>query len=161
MGHSLSEVGVTVRTDSTAREDDLGPVDYLVIEFPGARVTSGGFEQLLTLADQGVIDVLDLEFVASDVDGNVRTMELQELGDGDGADLSAWTGASSGLLDDTDLQQIASSLQPGSIAAVVIYENRWIFSVVDAWRREGARLIADGGLSPDELVAALDATEPS
>lgn len=148
-------------TESTAREDDLGPVDFLVIEFPGARVTSGGFEQLLTLADQGVIDVLDLEFVASDVDGNVRTMELQELGDGDGADLSAWTGASSGLLDDTDLQQIASSLQPGSIAAVVIYENRWIFSVVDAWRREGARLIADGGLSPDELVAALDATEPS
>lgn len=148
-------------TESTAREDDLGPVDFLVIEFPGARVTSGGFEQLLTLADQGVIDVLDLEFVASDVDGNVRTMELQELGDVDGADLSAWTGASSGLLDDTDLQQIASALQPGSIAAVVIYENRWIFSVVDAWRREGARLIADGGLSPDELVAALDATEPS
>lgn len=148
-------------TESTAREDDLGPVDFLVIEFPGARVTSGGFEQLLTLADQGVIDVLDLEFVASDVDGNVRTVELQELGDGDGADLSAWMGASSGLLDDTDLQLIASSLQPGSIAAVVIYENRWIFSVVDAWRREGARLIADGGLSPDELVAALDATEPS
>jgi Family of unknown function (DUF6325) len=158
---SLSEGRVTVPAESTSREDDLGPVDFLVIEFPGARVTSGGFEQLLTLADQGVIDVLDLEFVASDVDGNVRTLELQELGDGDGADLSAWTGASSGLLDDTDLRQIASSLQPGSIAAVVIYENRWIFSVVDAWRREGARLIADGGLSPDELVAALDATEPS
>jgi Family of unknown function (DUF6325) len=147
--------------ESTAREDDLGPVDFLVIEFPDARITSGGFEQLLTLADQGVVGVLDLEFVASDVDGNVRKLELHELGDGDGADLSAWTGASSGLLDDTDLQQIASSLRPGSIAAVVIYENRWIFSVVDAWRREGARLIADGGLSPDELVAALDATEPS
>lgn len=146
--------------ESAAREDDLGPVDFLVIEFPDARVTPGGFEQLLALADQGVVGVLDLEFVASDGDGNVRTIELQELGDRGGADLSAWMGASSGLLDGTDLQQIASSLRPGSIAAVIIYENRWIFSVVDAWRREGARLIADGGLSPDELVAALDATEP-
>jgi hypothetical protein len=53
------------------------------------------------------------------------------------------------------------AIQPGSAAAVVVYENRWVFSVVDAWRRAGARLIADGGLSPDELIAALDATEPA
>jgi hypothetical protein len=142
-------------------DDELGPIDFLAVEFPGARVTSAGFEQLLALADRGVISILDMEFVTSDSDGNARKTDLKELNTTGGADLNAWTGASSGLLDDSDLQQIASAIQPGSAAAVVVYENRWVFSVVDAWRRDGARLIADGGLSADELVAALDATEPS
>jgi hypothetical protein len=141
--------------------DELGPIDYLAVEFPGGRITAAGFEQLLALADRGVIDILDMEFVASDSNGNTRKVDVKELGNTGGADLSAWTGASSGLLDDSDLQQIASAIQPGSAAAVVVYENRWVFSVVNAWRREGARLIADGGLSADELVAALDATEPA
>ena len=52
-------------------------------------------------------------------------------------------------------------MQPGSVAAVVIYENRWVLGLVDAWRRDGARLIADGGISASDIVAALDATEPS
>ena len=141
--------------------DELGPIDFLAVEFPGGRITAAGFEQLLTLADRGVIDILDMEFVVSDGDGNARKVDVKDLDTPGGVDLSAWAGASSGLLDDSDLQQIASAIQPGSAAAVVVYENRWVFSVVNAWRRDGARLIADGGLSPDELVAALDATEPA
>ena len=141
--------------------DELGPIDFLAVEFPGGRITAAGFEQLLTLADRGVIDILDMEFVVSDGDGNARKVDVKELDNPGGANLSAWAGASSGLLDDSDLQQIASAIQPGSVAVVVVYENRWVFSVVNAWRRDGARLIADGGLSPDDLVAALDATEPS
>jgi hypothetical protein len=137
-------------------DDELGPVDFLAAEFPGAHIPPGGFEQLLALADAGVIRILDVEFVASG-----RQVDVRELSNPGGADLSAWAGASSGLLDDSDLQQIAAAIRPGSLAAVIVYENRWVFGVVDAWRREGARLIADGGLSPDELVAALDATEPS
>ena len=141
--------------------DELGPIDFLAVEFPGGRITAAGFEQLLTLADRGVIDILDMEFVVSDGDGNARKVDVKELDNPGGANLSAWAGASSGLLDDSDLQQIASAIQPGSVAVVVVYENRWVFSVVNAWRRDGARLIADGGLSPDDLVAALDATEPA
>jgi hypothetical protein len=142
-------------------DDELGPVDFLAVEFPGGRVTSGGFEQLLALADAGVIAILDMEFIASDAGGQVRKVDVAELTAQGGADLSAWAGASSGLLDDSDLAQIAAEIAPGSVAAVVVYENRWVFSVMDAWRREGARLVADGGLSPEELVAALDATEPA
>jgi len=152
---------MSAATESGPDDDELGPIDFLVVEFPGARITTGGFERLLALADGGVIGILDVEFVASNGDGNARKVDVQELGNLGGADLGAWTGASSGLLDDSDLQQIAAAIRPGSIAAVVVYENRWVFSVVDAWRREGASLIADGGLSADELVAALDATEPS
>jgi hypothetical protein len=152
---------MSAATESGPDGDELGPIDFLVVEFPGARITTGGFERLLALADGGVIGILDVEFVASNGDGNARKVDVQELGNLGGADLGAWTGASSGLLDDSDLQQIAAAIRPGSVAAVVVYENRWVFSVVDAWRREGASLIADGGLSADELVAALDATEPS
>jgi hypothetical protein len=152
---------MSAATERGPDDDELGPIDFLAVEFPGARITSAGFERLLALADRDVIRILDMEFVASDSDGNARKADLKELNITGGADLSAWTGASSGLLDDSDLQQIASVIQPGSAAAVVVYENRWVFSVVDAWRRDGARLIADGGLSADELVAALDATEPS
>jgi hypothetical protein len=140
-------------------DDELGPVDFLAVEFPGGRVTSGGFAQLLALADAHVIAILDMEFIASDADGQVHKVDAAELTTQGGVDLSAWAGASSGLLDDSDLAQIAAEIAPGSVAAVVVYENRWVFSVVDAWRREGARLVADGGLSPDELLAALDATE--
>ena len=152
---------MSAATESGPDDDELGPIDFLAVEFPGARITTGGFERLLALADGGVIGILDVEFVASNGDGNARKVDVQELSNLGGADLGAWTGASSGLLDDSDLQQIAAAIRPGSIAAVVVYENRWVFSVVDAWRREGASLIADGGLSADELVAALDATEPS
>ena len=152
---------MSAMTEPGSGDDELGPVDFLAVEFPGGRITAAGFEQLLTLADRGVIDILDMEFVASDSNGNARKVDVKELDNTGGADLSAWTGASSGLLDDGDLQQIASAIQPGSVAAVVVYENRWVFSVVNAWRREGARLIADGGLSADDLVAALDATEPA
>ncbi len=141
-------------------EDELGPVDYLAVEFPGGHIAAAGFEQLLSLADQGSIRILDAEFVVKDPGGKIRRAEISELG-GSGADLTAWAGASSGLLDEADLGQLAAAIAPGSAAAVVVYENRWILSLADVWRRDGARLIADGGISADDLVAALDATERS
>ena len=152
---------MSAASESGPDDDELGPIDFLAVEFPGARITAGGFDQLLALTDAGVIAILDMEFIASDGNGGARKVDVAELSNTSGADLSAWTGASSGLLDDSDLNQIAATIAPGSVAAVVVYENRWVFSVVDAWRREGARLVADGGLSPEELIAALDATEPA
>ena len=148
-------------TESAPDDDELGPIDFLAVEFPGARITSAGFEQLLALADGGVIGILDMEFVARDGDGNARKVGPAELTNPGGTDLSAWAGASSGLLDESDVGEISAVMQPGSVAVVVIYENRWVLGLVDAWRRDGARLIADGGLSADDIVAALDATEPS
>ena len=141
--------------------DELGPIDFIAIEFPGARITAPGFEQLLSLADQGVIDILDVEFITKDDAGNVGKADVGELHHPGGIDLSVWTGASSGLLDRTDIEEIAAAMQPGSVAAVIVYENRWVLGLVNAWRRDGARLLADGGISADDVVAALDATEPS
>ncbi|MBV9920165.1 MAG: DUF1269 domain-containing protein [Pseudonocardia sp.] len=152
---------MTARIQSGSDDDQLGPIDFVAIEFPDGRLGGTGFEQLLSLASQGVVDVLDMEFITKDVDGKSKTVELWEFAVPDGVDLSAWAGASSGLLDDSDVDEISVAMQPGSVAVVVIYENRWALGLVNAWQREGARLIANGGLSADEVVAALDATESS
>jgi hypothetical protein len=142
-------------------DDELGPVDYLAVEFPGGRISGSGFEELLSLARQGTIRILDAEFIIKDSAGNARKAEAAELGGTASTDISAWAGASSGLLDDADVSHVSAAIQPGAAAAVIVYENRWILSLADAWRREGARLIEDGGIPADDLVAALDATERS
>jgi Family of unknown function (DUF6325) len=113
------------------------------------------------LADQGVVDILDMEFITKDADGKSKKVDVWEFAVPDGVDLSAWAGASSGLLDDSDVGEISSAMQPGSVAVVVIYENLWALGLVDAWRRDGARMIASGGLSAADIVAALDAAESS
>ncbi|HTQ94835.1 MAG TPA: DUF6325 family protein [Streptosporangiaceae bacterium] len=140
--------------------DELAPVDFLAIEFPDGRLTAPGFEQLLSLADQGVIEILDMEFIVKGADGQSKKVDVWEFAVPAGVDLTAWAGASSGLLDDSDVDEISAAMQPGSVAVVVIYENRWVLGLVDSWRRDGARLIAEGGVSAADIVAALDATEP-
>ena len=126
----------------------------------GASARSG-FEELLSLARQGTIRILDAEFIIKDAAGNARKADAAELGGSAGTDISAWAGASSGLLDDADVSHVSAAIQPGAAAAVIVYENRWILGLADAWRRDGARLIEDGGIPADDLVAALDATERS
>ena len=141
--------------------DELGPIDFLAIEFPGQHIRAAGFEHLLSLVDQGVIDILDLEFITKDSLGNASKVDVDKLANPDGVDLSAWAGASSGLLDRSDVDQIAAAIQPGSVAAVIVYENRWVLSLVNTWRLDGARFIADGGISASDVVAALDSAELS
>jgi Family of unknown function (DUF6325) len=142
-------------------EDKLGPVDFLAIEFPGGRLTSPGFEQLLNLADQGVVDILDMEFITKDAGGQSKKIDVWDFAVPEGVDLSPWAGASSGLLDASDVAEISDAMQPGSVAVVVIYENLWALGLANAWRRDGARLIASGGLSAADLLAALVAAESS
>jgi len=150
-----------MRSDTPPDDDELGPIDFIVVEFPDGHIGAPGFEQLLSLASQGTIRILDVEFVAKDAAGASRRVETSELGNADGIDLSVWAGASCGLLDQADVALIDAAIEPGAIAAVIVYENRWILGLADAWRREGARLIADGGVPADDLVAALDASERS
>jgi hypothetical protein len=142
------------------REDELAPIDYLVVEFPDGRIGSEGFGALLDLADRCVIRILDVEFVAKVGDGAATRIPVTALPPTDGLDLSIWDGASSGLFDDDDIAEIGARVSPDSLAVVVVYENLWVLGLVGAWRRQGARLIADSGLGVDELIAALDATEP-
>ncbi|MGB9375607.1 MAG: DUF6325 family protein [Jiangellales bacterium] len=138
--------------------DALGPVDFVVVEFPDGTPAPGGFERLLALADQGVISILDVEFLRRDGDA-VRTVAVSELPAAASVDLSVWDGASSGLLDDDDLAMVAEQMSDGAVAVAVVFENRWVLGVVGAWTDAGARLLLDGGVPASDLLAALDAAE--
>ena len=142
-------------------EDELGPVYFLAVEFPDGRIGAADLAELLSLVSQGTIRILDAEFIVKDAAGKARKADAAELGDPDGTGIGAWSGASSGLLDDADVEHISAAIGPGAAAAVIVYENRWILRLADSWRRSGARLIEDGGIPVDDLVAALDATERS
>jgi hypothetical protein len=139
--------------------DALGPISYLIVEFPGNKMTGEGFVALMDLVERGVIRILDLMFMTRDTDGSMRALELQDI-DHDGQfDLAVFAGASSGLLSDSDLFEAASVIEPGSAAGILIFENRWATPFIQGLRRGKAELVAAGYIPQSDLVAALDAAE--
>ncbi|MEV0962440.1 MULTISPECIES: DUF6325 family protein [unclassified Streptomyces] len=139
--------------------EEMGPVDYLVVEFPGNRMTGEGFPLLVDLVDRRIIRILDLLFVRKDTDGTVTALELADM-DGDGTlDLAVFEGASSGLLGQDDLEEAAAAVEPGNSAAVLVYENTWAAPLARAMRRSGAQLVAGGRIPVQQLLAALDEVE--
>lgn len=142
-----------------ADDEPMGPVSYLVVEFPGNRMTGEGLQILADLVDQGVIRVLDLLFVGRTSDGSLGIVEIQDL-DHDGEfDLTLFEGVSSGLLDESDVADAASVVEPGSSAAILLFENRWARAFTQALRRGGAELVAAGYVPADAMAASLDAVE--
>ncbi|MFF4230662.1 DUF6325 family protein [Streptomyces sp. NPDC001820] len=135
----------------------MGPVDYLVVEFPGNRMTGEGFPLLVDLVDRGIIRILDLLFVRKDEDGSVAALELTELGDE--VDLTVFEGASSGLLGQDDIDEAGAALEPGNSAGILVYENLWATPFAQAMRRSGAQLVAGGRIPVQALLASLDAVE--
>ncbi|GHI85903.1 DUF6325 family protein [Streptomyces xanthophaeus] len=140
--------------------EDMGPVDYLVVEFPGNRMTGEAFPLLIDLVDKGLIRLLDLRFVRKDADGTVTALELTALGDdADALGLTVFDGVSSELLDQDDLDDAGNALQPGSAAAILVYENRWAAPFARALRRSGAQMVASGRIPVQAILASLDAEE--
>ncbi|WP_329390410.1 DUF6325 family protein [Streptomyces sp. NBC_01351] len=137
----------------------MGPIDYLVVEFPGSRLTGEGMPLLVDLVDRGIIRILDLTFLTKQEDGSVRGMALADVtGDGN-LDLTFFEGVSSGLLGEDDLAEAGSLLEPGDSAAVLLYENLWAAPLAAALRRADARMVASGRVSPQDLIEVLDALD--
>lgn len=139
---------------------ELGPIDYVVVEFPGGTVGADGFRELLALVERNAIRVLDLEFVTLAAGGGVHTIEPDSLGTADGLEMSVFQGASSGILDADDLASVGAQSTAGSVAAVLVYEELSMLQVLAGWERAGANLLAEGTVDANELISALDATEP-
>jgi hypothetical protein len=139
--------------------EETGPIDYLIVEFPGSRMTGEGFPLLVDLVDSGTIRILDLVFATRDSDGSLSVVRVSDL-DGDGQlDLSVFEGAASGLLAPDDLDEAASAIEPGNSAGILIYENVWAAPFAAALRRSGAQLVASGRIPVQAIIAALDAAE--
>jgi hypothetical protein len=136
--------------------DEMGPLDYLVVEFPGRRTPGEGLPLLLDLVDRGIIRILDLAIIRKELDGTVARLKLADLS----PDLAVFEGASSGILDQEDIDNTAAIIAPDSAAGLLVYENRWAARLDAAWRREGGQLVASGRIPIQAILAALDATEP-
>lgn len=138
--------------------DLLGPIDYLAVEFPGGHITGEGFRQLLGLVERDLIRVLDLEFIAKSADGSVRKVPLDRVAHGGDVDMTIWQGASSGLLDQSDVNEVGSAIDAGSLAGILVYENVWAVPLMSALDRSDARLVGSGRIGGDDLLASLDET---
>jgi uncharacterized protein DUF6325 len=137
--------------------ETMGPIDYLCIEFPKGSLTGGALPLLLDLVDRRIIRVLDILFVRTGTDGNVFTMDGGDL---NANGLGAFYGAASGMLGGDDLRDVGRVLSPGSAAVVLVYENLWAAPLSVTLRHNGAHVVAGGRISVQDLLAALDATEP-
>jgi uncharacterized protein DUF6325 len=142
-----------------ADDDAIGPVSYLIVEFPGNKMTGEGLPALVDLVDRGLIRILDLLFVTRGDDGTLAGMELTDIDQDGELDLMVFEGAASGLIDDADLADAASVVEPGSSAAILLFENTWARQFTQALRNGGAEVVAAGYVPLDALAASLDAAE--
>jgi hypothetical protein len=139
--------------------DRLGPVEFLVVEFPDGALSGEGFARLVSLVDSGHILVLDLEFVAKSMSGDVSLVDAGTLGTVDGVDLSIFDGASSHLIDGDDVVDAGALIAPGSVALVLVYEVLTVLPMIAAWEGAGASLVGAGPVEFNDLDAALTAAE--
>jgi hypothetical protein len=139
--------------------EEMGPIDYIVLEWAGDQpVTGEVMPLLLDLVDRGIIRILDIAFLVKAEDGSVAAIDFAELAQKN-ADLAEFQGASSGLLGQDELEEAATALEPGTVAGVLVWENRWAASVAVALRRSGGQLVASGRTPVQAIIASLDASE--
>ena len=138
---------------------EMGPIDYLVMEFAGDRMTGESLPLLVDLVARDVIRILDLVFVRKASDGSVVSMTTAEMERDDDLDLTVFDGAGSGLVDDADIAEAGRVLEAGRVAVIVVYENSWASPLIGALRRSGAQVVAGGRITVETLLGALDATD--
>lgn len=140
----------------TEEIDEMGPIDYVVVEWAGKQPTGEAIPYLVDLVDSGLIRILDLAFIAKDDEGNIAELDIANLGDGD---FAVFEGVSTGVLGEEDHAEAANALENGTAAAILVYENRWAGPFASAVRRSGGQLVASGRIPIQALVESLDATE--
>jgi hypothetical protein len=137
---------------------EMGPIDYLVVEWPGRQPSGEAMPYLIDLVDRGLIRLLDLAFITKAEDGTVTRAEIADLGEQE-QEFAVFVGAESGLLSDEDTDEAAAALEPGTSAALLVYENCWAAPFATAVRRGGGQLVASGRIPVQALISALDAAE--
>jgi hypothetical protein len=141
-------------------EIELGPIDYLIVEWPPDKPPTGeAMPHLVDLVDRGLIRLLDLAFVRVEKDGSVVGLDLADLDLDGNPELMVFEGVKSGLLGQEDFDEAGAALQPGSSAALLVYENTWAAPFATALRRAGAQLVANGRIPVNAIIAALDELE--
>lgn len=138
--------------------EEMGPIDYLLVEWPGRLPDGEVAPYLIDLVDRGLIRILDLAFIVRDEDSNVTFMDIESVA-GDVVELAVFEGAGSRLLDEEDRADAGAVLEPGTAAALLVFENTWAGPFAAAVRRSGGQLVASGRIPIQSMLAALDAVE--
>ena len=154
----MTETSLGQATTETSL-DELGPVDYIVVEFPaGASNFTGEMaEELLALVDSGTIRVIDILILAKNEDGSVEAMELSDIEDL--GPLQKVEAELAELLAADDVEHLAAAMEPGSTAGVLIWENLWAAPFASAARRSGGQLIANGRIPIQAIIASIEADQ--
>ena len=139
--------------------DKLGPIDYLVVEFPAGAASFTGemARELVALVDAGTIRVIDVLILTKNEDGTVESMELSDVGEL--GELQAVEAQLAELLAAEDVEHLAAAMEPGSTAGVLIWENLWAAPFGAAARRSGGQLIASGRIPIQAIIASIEADE--
>jgi hypothetical protein len=139
--------------------DELGPVDYVVIEFPAGKSNFTGemAKELLALVDAGTIRVIDILILAKSDDGSIDAIELSDVGEL--GELQALEAQLAELLAEEDVAHLAAAMDPGSVAGVLVYENLWAAPFAAAARHSGGQLIANGRIPIQAIIASIEADE--
>ena len=137
--------------------DELGPVDYAIIEFPAgtANFTGAMADELIKLVDAGAIRVIDMLILVKDEQGEIDAIELSELDDL--GPLQVLEAELAELLAEDDVIHLAAAMDPGSTAGVIIFENLWVAPFASAVRHSGGQLIADGRIPIQAIIASIEA----
>jgi uncharacterized protein DUF6325 len=143
----------------TVQIDDLGPVDWLVVEFPGSTFHGEIAPALDDLVERGIVRVLDLLILKKDTDGALEAFELADLDESEIGQLRAYEAELAMLLGEDDVAAVAEAIEPGSTAACLVYENTWAAPFASAMRRAGGQLVADGRIPVQALLAASAAQD--
>ena len=142
-------------TDESVLE--MGPIDYIVLEWPGRQPKGDAVPLIIDLVERGIIRVLDIALMVKGDDGSVAAVDLGDLDEDSG--FGVFEGATTGLISQEDLEEAATALNPGTSAAVLVWENVWAAPVAVALRRSGGQLVASGRIEIQAVLAALELLE--
>lgn len=146
-------------SESAFDDVELGPIDYLVIEYPDGQPTGEAIPHLIDLVDAGIVRILDVAILGKSDEGEVEVIDMEQLAAAGGGGLGVFDGAQTGLLDDEDFAEIGEVMTPGAVGAVLVYENTWAAPFATALRKAGGQLIANGRIPVNALIAALETME--
>jgi hypothetical protein len=145
--------------DEVDSVDELGPVDWIVVEFPGSTFNGEIAPALRDLVDREVVRVLDLLVLKKDSDGTLEAFELSDLDTSEIGELRGYESQLAMLLSEDDVTAVAAAIEPGSSAAVLVWENTWAAPFASAVRHSGGQLVASGRIPIQALLAAVEADE--